>query len=1259
MEYRIKRVQKQLDDLGYRQVLIPEALPLIEKLTADLIQTTESLQKYKQIAKDAIEERDSLQLGAEPYKCDNAKLVKECNDLHLAFLQFREQNEKLQKDLKRKLSYCEKEKLDCSLENERLKKRIRDLEYESAKKTDRLLASKSSVSGTKAVSKSTVTTNLRCKDSKSNVELNTKTYEQKIADLKKDVKRLEDEQLQLLEENDGYKLQVKNRDKEIERLTKMLEGGRPLAALNKDSCDPNKIINQLHSQIDHLQKEKSDLQICLKDAVSKQHEAMKRALALADRNKQLENELRDIDQMALEVEADCNSAAKTTADKIARLEDRIHELQLQVQSNDREIMEVKRDKQDLMSDLDALKVEKKHLQSILETALDEKKRLGEKISQLNIIENDLNLEIDRLVQTSAIQKRKIAELECQLLTGKMEAVTDRSTICDGKGVDNQRKGSPKKCKKKKETSAAKFNKSSENKPIELNQNQLNYAKFKANPPCTFKNFNWNLSAPDNTPRNSVDMFSTDKRLKSERDFYMKECMRISEKANGTTRYNKPSSLLQCCPEKDNLIATLQHENKTLAHEKHNLMTRLESVRDSLEDGNFDGGCAKATLRKAERERDMLKSDVFRLEEERDALRQRLNAVMELQTSERCKMEKALAESDNEIRRLELERHDLIQSQGCKGGTIRHLEERCEVLNRELKNAQTDVNQYKASYNQLKNLQEQTDTALADAQSQITQLELRLSKPKSPCSECASNKKAEDSARLKDEVSCFKQKLIQIDKEKDCLLISLDVKTERIASLEHEMRCKEKDLCLAEEANAELKRKMKKISDDLSEKDMLLRTSNSDLCSLRAELESAKRAVDNALQENRRLQDTLATTTASNRCAGSEIEQHKRQIEDLKRQLQTYVAEVKRFEDLINQKEMERNQLLDQFKSLSEEASALECNNHSLENEASQSKVQLSVTLDHVNDLEAKLNSEKQLVSDYEEQIADLRQQLYKMEERVKFYRQQQEQMNTELCCVKDLCTKLDKQKDNLCRELQVKDEEQMKISQDMMRFKRESEALQSSLSRDRVSLENLEKLLADAREEAASQRVYNEELENEIKTLNEKIEEFQNKLCGAATAVATFTYTTDVPNYDNTCTCCKSCLCNAQRTPEVVTSCLKQLNCACCGKLPKLSISERAENVVKVFGKKTAETFGKSCSVQQKSNVETGTVICVKQLQDNLCCNGGLGTNAKTDKSRTSICVDHQKSSQIHANLSVRTTSPKSLNFCGDSERRCGGTSIR
>lgn len=43
---------------------------------------------------------------------------------------------------------------------------------------------------------------------------------------------------------------------------------------------------------------------------------MKRALHLAERNKQLEREMTDIDQMALAVESECNNTVKANATKL-------------------------------------------------------------------------------------------------------------------------------------------------------------------------------------------------------------------------------------------------------------------------------------------------------------------------------------------------------------------------------------------------------------------------------------------------------------------------------------------------------------------------------------------------------------------------------------------------------------------------------------------------------------------------------------------------------------------------------------------------------------------------------------------------------------------------------------------------------------------------------------------------------------------------------------------------------------------------------
>ena len=56
------------------------------------------------------------------------------------------------------------------------------------------------------------------------------------------------------------------------------------------------------------------------EAIAKQHEAMTRAVILAERNKKLEQELRDIDQIALAVEAECNTTVKENSVRVSKIQ---------------------------------------------------------------------------------------------------------------------------------------------------------------------------------------------------------------------------------------------------------------------------------------------------------------------------------------------------------------------------------------------------------------------------------------------------------------------------------------------------------------------------------------------------------------------------------------------------------------------------------------------------------------------------------------------------------------------------------------------------------------------------------------------------------------------------------------------------------------------------------------------------------------------------------------------------------------------------
>lgn len=142
----------------------------------------------------------------------------------------------------------------------------------------------------------------------------------------------------------------------------MLEGGRSYAAVSKD-CTCKKIEKKagaIHdvdvSEVRILHQAKLELEQQLKgkklrtflqhrflyitrfysiiqeqqiysqyffndaEALSKQHDAMSQAVKLAARNEELEKELRDLDHVALAVEADCNSAVKENNRRVCRLQ---------------------------------------------------------------------------------------------------------------------------------------------------------------------------------------------------------------------------------------------------------------------------------------------------------------------------------------------------------------------------------------------------------------------------------------------------------------------------------------------------------------------------------------------------------------------------------------------------------------------------------------------------------------------------------------------------------------------------------------------------------------------------------------------------------------------------------------------------------------------------------------------------------------------------------------------------------------------------
>lgn len=311
-------------------------------------------------------------METEPYRCDNAKLLAGNNLLHLETLRLKENHESEIIELNQKIRNLE---LDKKLLEEHctvLGYKLSGSDPKTAKnlQNGRNMNKKPFVSTVKSGStfpkisgifKSVEDklSNCTCSMSKSDNVL----FE--IQRLQNDTKT----QSELLE---SYRKQLDARDREIQRLCDLFTGGRPTSALGKECCYRN--VGTLAEDVEYLQKEKNSMQLQLKDSIHNQHEAMQRAVKLADKNKLLEKELEELEKVALLVEKEANA-------NLVEKERTNSELQLKLAKSRERIIELENEMRlfKISSDKDYAKV---NLQAAINVTNDEKCRLIKQINSL-------------------------------------------------------------------------------------------------------------------------------------------------------------------------------------------------------------------------------------------------------------------------------------------------------------------------------------------------------------------------------------------------------------------------------------------------------------------------------------------------------------------------------------------------------------------------------------------------------------------------------------------------------------------------------------------------------------------------------------------------------------------------------------------------------------------------------------------------------------------------------------------------------------
>ncbi|XP_062412603.1 centrosomal protein of 135 kDa [Sardina pilchardus] len=1081
-ERKFVNLRKRLDQLGYRQPLGIDTLPLVEKLFSDLVHTTESLRNAKLSAGKT--EKDSRNLDAllEPYKTENARLVRENNELHLGLLKLREEKDRLSRELKAYIRKLDHETSDLKFLNNQYVHKVRSLEKETTAKTERIqqLQEKNmqAVVQTPGGKKRNIpfrrqrmqidellppsagpTPAVVAQPDDPYIADLLQVADDRIQELQQDASKL---QVDLERTQSGVKhlnTQVEERDKEIERLNRALDGGRPydVISLEAQNISNEKLIAHLNLQIEYLQETNRTLEQKVQGLQQRKANASAEAADLSVRNQELCQELTHIDKLAQQLEKDKELVLETADEELEeakrellRQQGVIEDLEKIVSKLKRDLLEGEHDKDRVRDQLADAREQNEKMEGLLNFLEEEKRRLQDKLDKMTLAEKDLVLELEKM--------------------------------------------------------------------------RLRYG----------------ICGKDRSP-SRLDAFV--KSLEEERDYYRQEADKYRRTRGGTSRSPSLSpargrsprtrsswhgrgdsadmDISRVVKERDDLQAVLlgferhmeeiQTKVRALTSERDQLSAQYQQIQEDLRRVRRESGTSPELHQRLREEREQADAELQRVTSERDTLRERLKVAQTTALTDREQEERRILDLESTIPTLERERMDLRVQ-------VSMLKQRAESVEAELRTRTSvmvqsaeETAQQRAESGALRLLQEQMEQSLSDVQHRLSvkTSELQAAHQKIERLEDRISDLSHHGSSQKDEASVLQSALAALDREKDALQDAVDHKTETLALLQDELRSKEKTLKEVRLTVTDMENSLDQLKGALSSREREISSLRRQLDSSQEELAAVGRDREIALRENRRLQDDLATMTRENQAVHAEMEEAFHEKDELKMRVQSYISEVARIENLMAAKELENREMLERFRMAHTQAEEREVQLQQAEGVTNSIRLEL-LSADterrhlrqRVSHQEREIQEHMSALQAYEAQVSSLARGMAHLEEEVQAARGEKGSVVADLAAVRELCVKLDSSKELTARQLTAKSMELERVLGELEDVRSEGELLKKQLASERLAVRNLETLLSTNRQKEFQTHLSSSEREAELKLLKDRLALADSKTAGHAREVS-------------------------------------------------------------------------------------------------------------------------------------------------------------
>ncbi|KAH8270271.1 hypothetical protein KR018_006445, partial [Drosophila ironensis] len=974
-----KDLRSKLDIMGFTQTLPVLAIPLVQAIFGDLIKTTECLRDTKKNVAELLEEKTCWELGAEPYKCDNGRLLAECNEMHLQFLQEREDYDLRLCESMRTIRCLEADREHLQSQNAALQ---RQLDALLSKQLIAVGGAKRTQAGAGATLKKPFITTVRsgsvlpavlgsgaalkCTKCNAGVFQKTTTTTKDGVTVtqtsgQEEMDKVQNELATASEQLEFFKRKVEARNREICRLNDLLVGGRPPVALAKDCC--YKEVSTLSHDIDLLQREKTELMTQVRDFKEQMHEAMQRAVEMQEDKKKLQSELKELKEAALQVEQQANTEVEAKEQEIKQMQTELRQLQKK----------------------------KPRLAGGFAVAESENRCKSERWNILSRREEELEA-------TNEKYKKKLQKMQ--------------STI-------------------------------------EQLEKELK----------------------DQNPAGGLDEEKI--RLTTERDFFQKEYLRQINKNGSDTEIAFLHAQIQS---KDEELKALRSELFSLGKlqlspsksaQYETLPPATASTISSLTPLNSNrSDCVQAAIERVERERDCARSELERLRCERDSLREKQISNVQMHAEEVQALRMRNEDLSDRLRRLERDNRELKSARVPVERNMELLKDDLTQMRQRLAPLEAEIERLKTENNQISMLNEQNESIIAKYQGKLLVAERHRQSADVRASTLDTSRESNrnEVTQLRTEIGALRKTFIALEHEKDTLLLQLDNKTERVYKLEYELKDSKEKRNSLEQSVKELEEQVRKLANRNRLRDSELTETSTESKTLRKQIVALKASRDEAIAENKRLVDQLSDAQVEAKTSLKKLKDSEQQVANMKQQLHKYVQEVKKAEDLLTKKvslvyqeldvritstradvqvcfkfkEKERDEMLEHYHFLTQDHVALEGNNQSLECEAKEFNRRQVCELEcEVRCLKDQLHSRQCALDELEMQLTKSRATSSCLQRDLQKARDDLLVQKADVEAYKELCSKLDVEKDKLNAELNEVNEMRQKLETQCERLEHE------------------------------------------------------------------------------------------------------------------------------------------------------------------------------------------------------------------------------